>query len=356
MTDLYDAVALIDYATSLFEAAGLPHGRAAIGARILVEGDLLDRNTHGLALLPNYLDALANGSMARSADVKILSDNGASAVWDGQRNLGPWLVHQGIELGMERAREHGTFSLAIRRSHHIAALSAYLRRATDAGFLVVITSSDPSTASVAPAGGTEAMITPNPLAAGIPTSGMPVLIDISMSTTTNALTARHHKEGRPLPYPWLLSAQGEATNDASAFFADPKGSILPLGGLELGYKGFAIGFLIDVLTSALGGFGRADASEGWGASVFLQIFWPPAFGGSAAFLRQTDYLVALTHSNRPVPGGDQVRLPGDRASALRAERLAKGLPLHPSILPAIDPWRQKYDLAPPSPIAGYGAV
>ncbi|EJJ31525.1 malate/lactate dehydrogenase [Rhizobium sp. CF142] len=351
MTDLYGSTALIDYATSLFVAAGLPRDRAEVGAVILVEGDLSDRSTHGLALLPNYLEALANRSMARNAEITVVSDNGASAVWDGQRNLGPWLVHQGVGLGMDRARKHGSFCLAIRRSHHIAALSAYLRRATEAGFLIVITSSDPSTASVAPAGGTEAMITPNPLAAGIPTSDTPVLIDISMSTTTNALTARHHKEGRPLPHPWLLSALGEATTDASTFFAEPKGSILPLGGLELGYKGFAMGLLIDVLTSALGGFGRADSSEGWGASVFLQLFWPPAFGGREAFLRQTDHLVGLARSNRPVPGGGQVRLPGDRASALRSERLAKGLPLHSSILPAIEPWRQKYNLVAPSPIA-----
>src|SRR6185312_8047040 len=92
--ELFAADSLQQFATALFVAAGLPHERAEIGAAVLVEGDLLDRTTHGLAQLPAYLAALENGSMARDAEIVTVSDHGATAVWDGQRNLGPWLVHR----------------------------------------------------------------------------------------------------------------------------------------------------------------------------------------------------------------------------------------------------------------------
>ncbi|MCB1809352.1 MAG: Ldh family oxidoreductase, partial [Candidatus Competibacteraceae bacterium] len=63
-----------------------------------------------------------------------------------------------------RLAEHGVVSVAIRRSHHIACLQAYLKAATDRGYLVLLMSSDPAIASVSPHGGLEAVYTPNPIA------------------------------------------------------------------------------------------------------------------------------------------------------------------------------------------------
>ena len=108
--------------------------------------------------------------------------------------------------------------------------------------------------------------------------GDPVLLDVSTSTTTNGLTGRLKGEGAVLGHPWLLDAAGQPTPDPAALFTDPPGSILPLGGLDSGHKGYALGLLVEALTAALGGFGRADASEGWGAAVFLQVIDPAAFG------------------------------------------------------------------------------
>jgi L-lactate dehydrogenase len=103
-------------------------------------------------------------------------------------------VTRAVEKAMERAPEQGSFTIVIRRSHHIACLAAYLKSVTDRGMLLLLASSDPNTESVAPFGGTRRLITPNPLAVGIPTGGDPILIDISMSATTNGMTARARAE------------------------------------------------------------------------------------------------------------------------------------------------------------------
>ncbi|HXI73707.1 MAG TPA: hypothetical protein VNN22_25475 [Verrucomicrobiae bacterium] len=43
----------------------------------------------------------------------------------------------------------------------------------------------------------------------------------------------------------------------------------------------------------------------------------------------------------PVPPGEPpVRLPGQAAPARRAEQLAHGVELHPTILPALIPWAE----------------
>lgn len=335
------ADALLAYATALLGRSGLAPDRAATVAEVLLEGDLLGHTTHGLALLAPYLGELASGSMRAEGEPEVVADRPAALTWDGRRLPGPWLVARAIEAAVPRARAAGTCTVVIRRSHHVACLAAYLRRATDRGLVVVLLSSDPNTASVAPFGGTRAVVTPNPIAAGFPTTGEPVLLDVSTSTTTNGLTGRLRAEGRRLDHPWVLDAEGRTTDDPAALFADPPGTILPLGGLDSGHKGYALGLLVEALTSALGGFGRADPPEGWGASVYLQLLDPAAFGGLDAFARETGWVADAARASPPVPGGGPVRLPGERGLALRARQMAEGVRLHPSILPALRPWAER---------------
>ena len=141
------------------------------------------------------------------------------------------------------------------------------------------------------------------MAAGIPTSGDPILLDISASLTTNGLTGRLFKAGEKLPHPWVQDAQGNATDDPAVLFNEPKGTLLPLGGLDAGHKGYGLALLVEAFTAALAGFGRADPPEGWGATVFVQVLDPAAFGGSAGYVRQTDWLADACHAAKPRPGG-----------------------------------------------------
>ena len=241
--------------------------------------------------------------MTRDGEPEVLADVPAAVTWDGRRLPGPWLVLRAMAVATERARHCGTGTVVIRRSHHIACLAAYLKRATDQGLLMVLTCSDPNAASVAPFGGLDAVFTPNPIAAGIPTTGVPVLMDISTSATTNGLTGRLHREGGRLPAPWVIDGHGQPTNDPGVLFKEPKGTILPLGGMDSGHKGYGLSLLVEALTGGLAGHGRADAREGWGATVFLQVIDPRAFAGLDAFTRQTGAVVQQCHASRPAREG-----------------------------------------------------
>lgn len=328
----YPADALAGFAASLFDAAGLDAEKADTVARLLVEADMMGHTTHGLALAPGYLDQIAVGRMTTTGDPHVVADGGAVVTWDGRALPGVWLTARAIELANQRATHHGVGIVSIRRSHHIACLAAFLPLATDQGRMIILASSDPAVASVAPYGGRRAVYTPNPIAVGIPTPGDPILIDISASITTNGLSARYRAEGRRMPYPWLLDAEGNATDDPAVVFEEPKGSILPVGGLDHGHKGYGLALMIEALTQALSGYGRADAPTGWGASVFVQVMDPEAFGGTDAYLRQTGWLVEACRTNPPRPGVERVRLPGENAMVKRREALEQGVALYPGIL------------------------
>lgn len=344
----YSAEALVSFATRALTAAGLDPAFATDVAEVLVEGDLLGHDTHGLQLLAPYLSEVSQSTMTRSGEPRIVSERSSVAAWDGQRLPGPWLVRRALAWAEARARQHGSATVVIRRSHHIGCLAAYLEAPARAGLMATLMCSDPSTASVAPFGGCNPVFTPNPIAVGIPTSDQPILIDVSASITTNGMSGRLHQAGQKGAHAWWLDAEGNATQDPGVIFAKPPGTILPVGGLEAGHKGYGLALMIETLTAGLSGHGRADPSEGWGATVYLQLQDPAAFAGADAFTRQSNWLVDACHAAAPRVPGIPVRLPGERALARKREQLSGGVQLHPGILSAIAPWAQKLSIEMPA--------
>jgi len=350
VTETHDRDELVGWARDMFAAGGAEADKAQAVAEILVEGDLFGHDTHGLALLGGYLDSLVTRrDMTPAGTPDVLNERAAVALWDGKRLPGPWLVRRAIEDAVRRATICGTGTVVIRRSHHIACLAAYLKPVTDRGLVVLVYSSDPAVAAVIPFGGTRPVITPNPMAIGIPTSGDPILVDVSASTTTMGMSGRHKREGRRMPGAWLSDGKGNPTDDPTVLDATPPGALLPLGGADAGHKGYGLGLAVEALTGGLGAYGRADTVPGWGASVFVQVLDPEAFGGLAGMRRQIDWLVRACSENPPREGGGKVRLPGHRGLERRRIQIAQGISLHPSILPGLAPWVQRFGLAPPKP-------
>jgi LDH2 family malate/lactate/ureidoglycolate dehydrogenase len=341
---------LRQFAFDLLAKAGMADDRAKVVADILVEGDLMGHTTHGLQLLGPYLKNIETGDMLLEGEPETLSDKGAVRSLDGRYLPGPWLVVREIDELCERAQRHGTATSVIRRSHHIAALAAYLKPVTDRGLMVLLSCSDPETFTVAPHGGLTPWCSPNPLAAGIPTEGDPILIDISMSTTTNGLSMRLGKQGKRLPGLWVKDADGEPTDDPSVVFADPPGAIMPLGGVDLGHKGFALGLIVEALTAGLAGHGRADGIDRWGATVFIQVLDPRAFGGVGAFTREMSWSADHCRRSKVKPGDPPVRMPGGGALARRATALIEGVELYPGIMDNLQDWAGKLDVTPPNPL------
>jgi L-lactate dehydrogenase len=221
---------------------------------------------------------------------------------------------------------------------------------TDQGFLMMLHCSDPNAASIAPFGGLDPVFTPNPMSVGIPTSGIPVLIDVSTSATTNGMTNRLHKEGGLLPAEWVMDGHGQPSRDPAVLFQEPKGTILPLGGMDSGHKGYGLSWMVEALTGGLAGHGRADAPEGWGATVFLQIIDPRAFAGQRAFHTQMDEVSRQCHASRPAQADRWVRTPGERGLRLKTDSASQGVTLYPNIMPMLLPWAEKFKIAVPTAV------
>ena len=343
---------LATFAEALFAAVGLDAGKARTVGELLVEADLMGHTTHGLALAAPYLGDVEKGGMAATGEPGVVRDKGACLTWDGRRLPGVWLAARAVDEAGGRAERLGTGTVVVRNAHHIACLAAFLTRATDRGMMVTLASSDPSVASVAPFGGIRAVFTPNPIAVGIPTRGDPVLIDVSTSVTTNGMSGRLRAEGRRFGHPWLLDAEGNPSDDPAVLYTEPPGTILPVGGLDHGHKGYGLALMVEALTQGLGGFGRAEVPTAWGASFVVQALDPEAFAGLEEFTRETAHVARLCKESPPRPGVEAVRLPGEAALARKRRAMAEGVALYPGVMPALEPWARRLEVEPPRPTQG----
>lgn len=350
-TPAYWPDALIDWAASLFRARGVDQDKATTVATVLVEGDLLGHDTHGLALLGPYLRKIDQGVLTPTGTYDVVSERPAAMLWDGGGLPGPWLTVEAVTEACRRARDVGTTTITLRRCGHIACLAAYLEAPARDGLVVEIFSSDPSVASVAPYGGLRALFTPNPIAVAIPTSGDPILIDISTSITTNGMSARLAAAGARFPGRWLLDNHGRPSDDPAVFESDPPGTIQLLGGHDAGHKGYGLTLLVEAMTGGLSGYGRADSPSDWGATVMVRATDPAAFGGLAGFDRELDWLVAACLANPPVDASRPVRMPGQRGLELKRDALSHGLALHPRVADEITQLANETGIALPPAVA-----
>ncbi len=342
----YDAGELIAFAAALLVRHGMQANRAQPVAEILVEADMMGHDTHGLQLLPAYLADLTSGRMAADGEPTVVSDRGAVAVWDGGWLSGVWLTLQGLETAAAKAKAFGIGAVAIRRSHHIACLQAYLPRITEQGLMAMITCSDPSGASVAPFGGLDAVFTPDPIALGIPTEGEPILIDMSSSITTNGMTGRLDRNGERAGGLWMQDSEGRATDDPKVLSQVPPGTLLPTGGHDHGHKGYGMALMVEALSQGLSGYSRDTAEKRWGAATFIQVFDPELFAGAGAYQETTSALVRLCLGSRPHPDMGAVRMPGQKALSRRRDALENGVPLIDGVVKALTniPTRDGIDL------------
>lgn len=337
------------FAEEMFARAGMPADKAQRVAHALVEADLMGHATHGLAIAPWYVEELRTGGMAVDGVPQVISDRGACFAWDGLRLPGAWLIDRAIDTALDRITTHGVVTCTIANGHHTGALATYLPRLTERGLMVMLACSGPAHTGVAPFGGTRGLFTPNPLAAGIPTTGDPVLLDVSCSITTVKRSTQLALAGEKLPGEWVLDASGQATNDPQAF-VNGQGTLLPTGGLDHGHKGYAMALLVEAMTQGLSGYGRRDSPTGIAMNTFLQVLDPQAFGGRPAFTAETDWLVESCRNNPPRPGVERVRVPGDQAAQRKRQAMAQGLELGGAIVDGLRTCAQSLGIAMPEPL------
>lgn len=326
----YSAENLTSFVRDLFRAAGVSPTEATEVASSLVESNLRGHESHGVLRVSDYLKALQTGELCSGVEWRVVADTPAVLVADGRRGFGQVLARRLVQSLAEKCRPLGIACGTLKNCGHVGRLAEWVELAARLGFAAMMTVNDNGVLKcVAPPGGLEARISTNPLGLAVPTSGEPLVLDLSTSVVANGKVKARLLAGEPCPSGWLQDANGHPTTDPTSRFSQNPGTLLPLGGDAHGYKGFGLGLLLDVLVGGLsGGWCPPAGPEEVGTNNVLLVLWDPArFGGTTHFLGEADKLIEYVRTTPRKPGVDQITLPGDRSAAIRRERLANGIPL-----------------------------
>lgn len=334
---------LTNFCTSILIKLGMDAEKAKDTSEILVEADMMGHSTHGVRLLPLYIKDIEVGSMNVSGSQIILNDTGNCITIDGNKLPGIWLTKSGLKLSSDRSQIHGVSTVLIKNSHHNGALAAYLLPIVEQGLIPMIKCSVPSSASVAPFGGTRALLTPDPMALAFPTNHEPVIIDISASITTNNMIADKIVKNEMFDFNCLLTKNGVPTNDPKEVFEN-NGTVMPLGGLEYGHKGFGLALGIEALSQGLSGSGRSRKLKTMNLSIYIQVIDPNAFAGLETFKNEMSFLYNECINNPPIDKNNKVRMPGQNALLCRKKSIENGIDLSKETLKSLEEISKKFGI------------
>jgi len=317
------AQSLADLMVSLLVSKGMYAAEAEIGAARLLEADLRGIHSHGSRAIGRYLAAMDAGEIDPRAEVLTVTDTPAMAVLDGGLGLGHVAATRGMQLAIEKARQVGTGTVAIRRSQHYGAASVYALMAAKAGMISFNTTST-GPATVAAYGSRGPATANNAFSWGVPVrSGPPFVLDAACAVSSWGKVESLGLYGRPIPEGWALDAEGRPT-------CDPKAAktLLPFAGA----RGYGLAFLSSVLAGPLVG-ARMPLHKSWsvaadGSEHFFYAIDVAQFVDPEKFYAEVESTMADIRKLAPADGFDKVRLPGE-LEAERAERWSReGIPMH----------------------------
>ncbi|WGF88124.1 Ldh family oxidoreductase [Marinivivus vitaminiproducens] len=303
--------------------------------------------THGLAMLPLYLQRIEAGLIKPVGDIAVVNETPATLSWQAHRLPGPFVMNEALTVLFEKLRTSPVVTATIANCSHIGSLQTYLHAVGERKLLGLMMVTDPGAVSVAPFGAAEAVLTSNPIAAAIPTQGDPILVDQSTSLVSNA-RVQSAAPGELLPGEWLLDAQGRPSRDPSVLLQSPSGTLMPLGGSDFGYQGFGFMLMCEAFALALSGHGRREPKTRGAQGVFLQLIDPAAFAGAEETLAETSYIADRCVGARPAEGSAGVRLPGQRALSEMRRQLRDGLEISPPVWERLLAISTRFGVPPPS--------
>lgn len=308
--------------------AGLTSDDARDVARALTETSLRGIDTHGLRLLPQYLDELADAIATARPEIRTVRDSGAAVMLDAGGALGVVAGLAAARTAAERARAHGVAAVGVRNSNHFGAASVYSRHLAHQGLVGMVTTSAAS--RVAPFSGTEPLFGTNPLSFAAAAEGDEFSLDMATSQVCFGEIKERRKHGRALDAGWATDTDGRPATDPDRAYA-----LSPLGG----YKGQGLAMVATLLGALLTGspadwelehIGASTPGRGRGIGHLIVCLDPAAFAGAEEFATGLTGMLKTTRATRPGADAEQpVQVPGDPQRRIAAERAEHGIPLDP---------------------------
>ncbi len=315
---------------------GLPDNDAMTVATLMAEADLQGSDGHGVTRLPQYARRIKAGGFNVRPNIRVVREQAGTALLNGDNGMGHLVMKRAAEIAIEKARSTGIAWVNSQFSNHAgpASLYATMPLAHDMiGLYFAVGNAN----HLPPWGGLDMLLSTNPIAAAIPAGDeRPIILDMATTVAAYGKVKTKALRGETMPQGWMIDREGKPLTDPKR--AD-EGMLLPLGGMEAGYKGYGLAMVIGLLAGTLGGaaMGRDvidfnhDHSSLTNTGQAIAAINIAAFGDVATFKAAVDTLVRDFRNSSRMPGVDRIFVPGERSQATRAARSRDGIPIAPAL-------------------------
>lgn len=314
------------------EAIALAGGSGAQEAKLVAENlvmaNLTGHDSHGVGMMPRYVEALLEGGLHPNRQVETKLDTGSLLVLDGGAGYGQSIGLRATRMAIERARKHGVSITALGNSHHLGRIGHWAEMALAANLVSIHFVNVISFARVAAYGGADGRFGTNPVCIGIPLPGeAPFVLDMATSAVAQGKLRVAHNKGAKIPLGWLLDRDGNPTDDPKWGVVQPFGAMQTFGG----HKGYGMAVACELLGGALTGGGTWHYPEGTKRRVLNGmlsiVIDPDKLGTRAAFEREAREYLQWIRKSPAAPGFDRVRIAGEPEREYRATREREGIPV-----------------------------
>lgn len=328
MSKIFKHDALTRAIEVIVAAGGSEAREARLVAENLVTANLLGHDSHGIGMIPRYIDAVLEGGLAPNQHPKATVETGALLALDGCKGYGQVIGLEAMQMAIERARRHGSCVMALGNTHHLGRIGHWAEMAVAEGFVSIHFVNVISHARVAPYGGRDARFGTNPCCIGVPLPGeAPFILDYATSAVAQGKMRVAHNKGEQVPPGRLIDTEGNPTTDPRYAVVPPFGAMLPFGE----YKGYGMALACELLGGALTGGGTWHYEESSQQRVLngmlAIVIDAKRLGTAAAFERETRLFLDWLRQGRTAPGFDRVRIAGDPEREMRAKRSREGVPV-----------------------------
>ncbi len=332
---------------AIVAAGGSAPEEARRVAENLVLANLLGHDSHGIGMIPRYIDAVLEGGLSPNAHVRVNVDAGTLLALDGCRGYGQVIGFEATQMAIERARRHGSCIVALGNAHHLGRIGHWAEMAVAEGLVSIHFVNVLSHARVAAYGGRDARFGTNPCCIAIPLPGEPpFVLDYATSAVAQGKLRVAHNRGEKVPLGRLIDGEGNPTDDPRYAVVPPFGAMLPFGE----YKGSGMAIACELLGGALTGGGTWHHPESNQQRVLngmlAVLLDPQRLGTAAAFEREARQFLDWLRESRPAPGFDRVRIAGEPEREKRSRRERDGIPVDATTWKEIESAAAKVKLPP----------
>jgi len=330
------------FTMAICRADGSSEAEARLVADHLVLANLYGHDSHGVGMMPAYIQNTTTGRCTRNHHAKIIKDNGAVIVVDGGVGYGQVVAKEAMDFGIERAKKHGVCVVGLTNSHHIGRIGHWAEQCARAGMVSTHWVNVHGHKSlVAPFGGAEPRYSTNPYCTAVPRKGKePIVLDFATSQVAMGKVRVANNKKVQMEAGLLINATGDDTTEPGVMYNPPFGAILPFGL----HKGGGLAVICDLLAGALtGGKTHSPRTIKDGTDIVNNmlsiIIDPAAMGGTQAFEDEVETFITWVKSAKPRPGVPEVLAPGEPERARKLDREKNGVPIDSTT------WQQLLEVA-----------